>query len=584
MQSVRDVVLVVVVAVIVIFPNLGRPRLWDRDEPRNAGCAREMVERGDWVVPVFNAELRTHKPVLLYWFMMAAYSIFGVTEFAARFSSATFGVGTAVLTYLIARRMFGRQAGLWSAIILTTFVMFGVVGRAATPDSTLILFCTAAMAVFVYGIFPTDNATDDRVDPFPGSWRVAAVMYAIMGVAVLAKGPVGLVLPTAVIGMFCLIERSRLDRINSEVAVNDSGWFMTLVKSFGRWFHPVHFLQTCWHMRPITAVVAVLIVAGPWYAWVGWRTDGAWLAGFLGEHNLGRAVTAMEGHSGSTLLFYPLTLLACCFPWSVLTVPTIASSVRTSTKQPSERRRAAFVFLACWVIVYVVLFSIAQTKLPSYIAPTFPAVAILLGSFVAELIERPVEFDRRWARTGMIVLSLVGVGLSVGLNLVLRRYLPRESSLSLVMLVPVAAGVVGMIMMERQRIKMAMRRLGISAAAFSLLLFGVLSVRVSHYQEYDRLFSPLARQSTATVGSYGRLEPTWVYYAGRPIEFFDDDDLQAAVRFLAQPDTVLVTTEERLDNLTQATSDSLRVLSRSSYFLQSEKLIMVTGGQSVASK
>ena len=294
MQSVRDVLLVVFAAVIIVFPNLGRPRLWDRDEPRNAGCAREMMERADWVVPVFNDELRTHKPVLLYWFMMATYALFGVTEFAARFSSASFSVGTAVLTYFIARRMFSRSIGLWSAMILTTFVMFGVVSRAATPDATLIFFCTAAMAIFVQGVWPDDASSNlsqsTSQAAFPRSWVLAAAMYSTMGIAVLAKGPVGLVLPTAVIGMFGLIWRA-----DNRHDVNATSW-LRIVQVAGQWFHPVHFLKTCWSMRPITAVLSVLIVAGPWYAWVGWRTDGAWLAGFLGEHNLGRALSPMEGH------------------------------------------------------------------------------------------------------------------------------------------------------------------------------------------------------------------------------------------------------------------------------------------------
>ena len=85
MQTARDAMFVMLLAGLVFFTNLGGPRLWDRDEPRNAGCAWEMIERGDWVTPVFNDELRSHKPVLLYWFTMAAYAVFGVNEFAARF-------------------------------------------------------------------------------------------------------------------------------------------------------------------------------------------------------------------------------------------------------------------------------------------------------------------------------------------------------------------------------------------------------------------------------------------------------------------------------------------------------------------
>ena len=125
--------LIVAVAAVVFFVNLGVPRLWDRDEPRNAGCTAEMIERGDWVVPVFKGELRTHKPVLLYWLMMSAYSVFGVNELGARFWSAVLGIGTTLVTYHIGRRLFNAQVGLWAAVILSTSLMFDVAARAATP-------------------------------------------------------------------------------------------------------------------------------------------------------------------------------------------------------------------------------------------------------------------------------------------------------------------------------------------------------------------------------------------------------------------------------------------------------------------
>ena len=134
-----------VLAAIVFFFNLGGPKLWDRDEPRNAGCAREMLERHDWVTPYFNGELRDHKPVLLYWFMMSAYAVFGINEFSARFWSALLGVGTVLMTFDLGRRWFGLRAGFWAGMMLSTCMMFPVAARAATPDSVLIFFATAAL-------------------------------------------------------------------------------------------------------------------------------------------------------------------------------------------------------------------------------------------------------------------------------------------------------------------------------------------------------------------------------------------------------------------------------------------------------
>ena len=94
----RHTLFVISVAAVTFFTQLGASKLWDRDEPRNARCAWEMLDRGDWVVPTFNDELRTHKPILLYWLTMASYSVFGVSEFAARFASAALAVAVGSLT------------------------------------------------------------------------------------------------------------------------------------------------------------------------------------------------------------------------------------------------------------------------------------------------------------------------------------------------------------------------------------------------------------------------------------------------------------------------------------------------------
>src|SRR6185295_4613278 len=141
-------ILLIAVASLVFFTNLGRMRLMDRDEPRNAGCAAEMLARHDWVVPTFNAELRTHKPVLTYWFMMTAYSVFGVNEFGARFWSAILGIGTVLMTYHIGRRLFNPTVGLWAGLVTSTSLWFAIAARIATPDSIFVFFST--LPIFIY--------------------------------------------------------------------------------------------------------------------------------------------------------------------------------------------------------------------------------------------------------------------------------------------------------------------------------------------------------------------------------------------------------------------------------------------------
>ena len=141
-QTTLHVVLLLAVCWAVFFLNLGTPKLWDRDEPRNAGCAMEMMQRGDWVTPIFNAELREQKPVLLYWLMMSAYSVFGFGEFGARFWSAALATGTCLWVFAITRRLFGSQVAIWSGLLLATSTDWFTTGY---EKKTPLTNCVAAL-------------------------------------------------------------------------------------------------------------------------------------------------------------------------------------------------------------------------------------------------------------------------------------------------------------------------------------------------------------------------------------------------------------------------------------------------------
>ena len=504
-QSIRHQAIVAVVGVIVLFSNLGGPRLWDRDEPRNAGCAAEMLQRGDWVVPVFNAELRAHKPVLLYWLMMTAYALFGVNEFAARFWSAVLAVGTSLATYQIGRRLFNAEVGLWSGIILATSLMFDVAGRAATPDSALIFFSTLALVIYVRGAFQPGALQ------FTPSWPQAALMYAVMGLAVLAKGPVGLVLPTAVIGMFLLVMRLPSRRTEE----TDSRWYRGTLVGMLRPFAPRHFLQTCWSMRPLTALAAASAVALPWYLWVGLRTDGEFLRVFFLEHHLGRAASPMEGHRGS-LLYYPVAILVGFFPWSVFAAPTlIDAAARLRQDNPW---RPGYVLASCWVGVWIALFSIAQTKLPSYVTPCYPALAMLTGCFIYHWRRGEAAASRWWPRLAFGSLALVGAAILIALPFVAERYLPGEGWLATVGLVPLVGAGIGLLLMETGRIRAASTAFAAMAVVFTTALFGFAVLCVDRHQQNQVLLAAIERYGqNPRVGALGRLEPSWVFYGGRPI-------------------------------------------------------------------
>ncbi len=504
---------ILVVASVVLFTNLGGPRLWDRDEPRNAGCAAEMLLRGDWVVPVFNGELRSHKPVLLYWLMMSAYAVLGVGEFSARFWSAALAVGSCLCVYAIGRRIFSPRVGLWAAVILATTMMFDVAGRAATPDSVLIFLATAALTWFVLRTFPSrtvDQETKAGADEepstelFPIEPFAVIILYAIMGLATLAKGPIGVILPSAVIGVFLLIRS-----FSTTYGAPRGVWRLTRPISY--------FIGVCLRMKVHWATSVVLAVALPWYVWVGLRTDGAWLSGFFLEHNLGRAMQQMEGHGGSPFYFYPVALMLGFAPWSVFFIPTFLDAYRRMRR--GDREGNGLLFALCWVAVYVGLFSLASTKLPSYITPCYPAVALLVGSYVDRWARNETLVSWIWPRLAMAIWAAVGLGLLVGLPVAAQQYLPGLEWLGAVGLIPIVAAAISLICMRLKRADAAARSFALGAFLFVWVSFSFVSAQVDSTQRFHELLSQLrSRSENPRLAHYQVLEPSWVFYAESTIE------------------------------------------------------------------
>lgn len=383
----------------VFFLNLGGATLWDVDEGRNSTCAAEMMEAENWIVPTFNAQLRVDKPVLIYWLQIACYRAFGINEFAARFPSALAALATVLLAYELARSMFGQTTGLTAGVILATSPMLCGAARFANPDALLNAFTVATLTIFWFGFRSR-----------PAWWF--ALLGISTGLAVLAKGPVGVVLPGAVGGLFVLWQRD---------------W---------RYF---------WNPRWLVACGAFILTAIPWYIYVGIETKGEFLRGFLLRHNLERGISAMENHHGFPG-YYLVVLLAGTMPWSIFLLAswwygfwsTIAqpwarcqgwwtqasesaiSDLETpqqEEKPATEDRVAAYRLLACWIVVYLFFFSVAATKLPNYVLPIVAPCAVLIARFLQRWRTGAVILPSWFWTLSTLALLLIGVGFVVGLSI-----------------------------------------------------------------------------------------------------------------------------------------------------------------------
>lgn len=549
--------IVVGVAALVLFANLGKPRLWDRDEPRNARCAAEMLARGDWIVPTFNGELRAHKPVLLYWLMLSSYSAFGETEFAARLPSAVLGVATALMAMAMGRRLFSPRAGLWAGVILATSLSFDIAGRAATPDAALLFCVTGAMAIFVRAALPSRDRTiesgaNEASFKMPGLLGWSGV-YVMLGLAALAKGPVGVVLVVAILGTFLLVASG-----------GNSGFVAK--------FHPRRVLAAVWRMRPFALVVVVAAIAAPWYVAVHVATDGAFTDEFFLRHNFERATSAMEGHRGP-IVYYLGAALVGFFPWSILAVPLALESRRALRE--GGRDALAVKFALCWAGVWIAAFSAVSTKLPSYITPAYPALALLAGLYVDRWLDGRAETAARWMPWALAALATVGVGLCAGLPLVARRYLPGDEVLGLVGLIPLFTAAAAWWQLRQQRTRATATTLAVGATAFVAFVLGFAQVRIDRRQTSEEIAAFVRGDADGkpTFVAFRDLEPSMVFYVRQTVPTIFEP-AEAADVFERNDQAYLLASGDAVDALRRRLPVDVVIVARRPKFLEPGELVV----------
>lgn len=573
--------IIILVSGFVFFWALGEPAYWDRDEPRNAECAAQMMARGDWIVPTFNDQLRQQKPPLLYWLMGVAYSIFGVNEFSGRFFSALLGVGTVVATWGITKSFFDRATALLASLMLASSLMFCVAARAATPDSVLI-FCVT-MAIWFF----SKRFTVAGRNPFADRASFFGI-YFFLGLAMLAKGPVGFLLPMAVMG-WVLLQR---DWIESDLTRSNAN----LIRRIAEPFAPGRFIRTLRSMHVLTGVALSLMVAAPWFAAVGVATEGEFLKRFFLEENFGRATKVLENHSGG-LEYYPLAILVGFFPWSIFWGPVVADLfMRTSKSKP--RLEPGTRLAIAWIVIQVAAFSMVKTKLPSYVTPCYPALAILTAAATMRLI-RQLSESPKWLWHGAnVVMFLTGVATVIGFWIAADKFEPIPRWLLVLGLAPIAISALGWMLMKsvshESRFRFALGST-LTASLFSMGLLGAGGAAVGS-QNRMSLAETIRQQPAAEIATYGCLESSWIYYSGRPMVELRTDDREDAnaiaqlqqrkfwqqkpwlspAQFAESTDHgLIITTNQRWMSLKEKLPTEWKIIQKADWFLKDEQLLLI---------
>jgi 4-amino-4-deoxy-L-arabinose transferase-like glycosyltransferase len=338
---------------------IGAGSLWDNSEPTYGEIVKELFRSGDWLTLHLNYQAWDTHPPLWFWTAAASAMVFGLNEFALRLPSALFGIATAYATYLAGRRLYGVVEGLTAAIAVGASLEMIVLSRLAMMETALIFFMTVA---FFWSYFAVRDG-DRRA-----LW-IAAVASAL---GTLTKGPIAIVLPMLVLLAWLAWTR---------------GW--PRVRGL-----------------PLFGAGAVyVVVAGSWFAVATLLRGPAFLSEYFGMSNVGRFLHPFENQPGPWWYYLPVLILGF-FPFIAFLPQAIWRAWRV--RGDDER------YLLLCAAVPFVFFSIAQTKLPNYIAVFFPALGILVGSVVGGAVRENVL---RPLRSALIVLptalALLAVGIAI---------------------------------------------------------------------------------------------------------------------------------------------------------------------------
>ncbi|MEH2419600.1 MAG: glycosyltransferase family 39 protein [Nostoc sp.] len=385
--------------------NLGNTGLVDETEPLFAEASRQMLVTGDWITPFFNGDTRFDKPALIYWCQAIAYAIIGVNEWAVRLPSAIAALGLICLAFYTVHWYLAKQDELEQVSrptrrYLTSFIVAALMAlnpetiiwaRTGVSDMLLTGCMASALLCFFVGYAGKEGSREEQGGSrgqgenflpqspapspsassaqslmpnalFPNKWYLA--FYLLIAGAILTKGPVGIVLPGLIVGAF-LLYVGKLREVLRE-------------------------------MRLLVGILIIIGLSVPWYALVIWRNGWNYINSFFGYHNLERFTEVVNGHS-APWYFYFLVVLLGFAPYSVYLPLSIVKLKfwQRSHWRSLERFQQFGLFAWFWFASIFGFFTIAVTKLPSYVLPLMPAAAILVALLWSDLLPNTETGERK---------------------------------------------------------------------------------------------------------------------------------------------------------------------------------------------
>ena len=441
--ALKDAALILGLQFLLLAFRLGQIPLLGPDEPRYARVAVEMARANEFVTPTLAGEAWLEKPPLYYWLAGLGFRLFGESETAARWPAVLAALLMTGFTGLLGARLFGRSCGRLSMIIAATSPLVFAYSRAATMDMLVAAFITGASGLLILSLLGIAGRSS-----VPAAW-------ALMGLALLAKGPIGILIPAAIaVTASLFLRRFQLSKIVSPLGV-----------------------------------ILVIAVAGPWFAAIYADQGFHFIEVFILNHNLERFTSTIHNHPGPFYYYLPVLLLGI-FPWTGLVPGAMVATFRAE-------RKAALCLLA-WIAVPLLLFSLAGSKLPGYILPCLPPLAIGLALSERVLFDAEEPKGARTAGLIGLIVSAVAVALVIRAT---REGEPWARSALAPAVWLLATTFVASRAFERTRSE-GLRILSIGASGFLLLLTLVAPPVLEAMQSGRRLFLPAQGREVLVVGAW----------------------------------------------------------------------------------
>jgi hypothetical protein len=422
----------------------------DPVESNYALTAKEMVLSGNFLSPQIYGQYWYDKPIMIYWLIAGSFQLFGLNEFAARFPAALFSALSVTVLYRFTYSLSGRRHALLSALILGTSLEYWLLARFVITDSVLLFFSSLSLAWLYQGMI------GKGVFYYYGA-------YAAAGLAVLTKGPVGLVLPGLIVLLFIAVRRE---------------WRMLT--------------ELCWG-RGLTIFFGV---AAPWYYLMYLQHGMDFINTFLGLHNYLRA-TVSEHPKDNVFYYYLVLFPLSLLPWTGLLFPAVWQAVKKTSR--------LHCYLLTWFVTILVFYTLMATKYPTYVFPAaFPA-AILMGEYLEKML---AEGSKKF---GLIItfptLLLLLLFAAAG------RFVPHSLTVTGMQLICLCMiGCLIFIHIKTNRAFLVVSVIAMTLCS-SLLLMNAALVPLAHYRSAKEVVRSIP-ENGALVGMYGEYMTSADYYSG----------------------------------------------------------------------